>query len=186
MAQIMQSHRPDTGAVAELTESPSDVARLQCCADRRREHQAAVAAMKFARLTRPVLPKGGDTHPRKLHRSSGTARSSAAGTPIHSASAAASALPAACPCRDPGHSTAARALPPAAAPHRARQPTTHTADLRAPPPTTRLLGGELRTSSETKEVRFVPVAQLDELNIHPSMRLRIEHYLQGRAVPYIG
>ncbi len=31
--------------------------------------------------------------------------------------------------------------------------------------TTRLLGGELRTSSETKEVRFVPPAQLDELNI---------------------
>ncbi len=52
--------------------------------------------------------------------------------------------------------------------------------------TTRLLGGELRTSSETKEVRFVPVDQLDGLNIHPSMRLRIEHYLQGRAVPYIG
>ncbi len=46
--------------------------------------------------------------------------------------------------------------------------------------TTRLLGGELRTSSETKEVRFVPVAQLDELTIHPSMRLDIEH-LPARA-----
>jgi ADP-ribose pyrophosphatase YjhB (NUDIX family) len=52
--------------------------------------------------------------------------------------------------------------------------------------TTRLLGGEIRTSEETSEVRFVPVDQLDELDIHPSMRLRIEHGLAERATPYIG
>ncbi|KLL11595.1 MULTISPECIES: NUDIX hydrolase [Protofrankia] len=52
--------------------------------------------------------------------------------------------------------------------------------------TTRMLGGTLRTSSETKEVQFVTPADLDKLNIHPSMRLRIDHYLEGRATPYIG
>ncbi|WP_250286384.1 NUDIX hydrolase [Frankia sp. CiP1_Cm_nod2] len=52
--------------------------------------------------------------------------------------------------------------------------------------TTRMLGGTLRTSSETKEVQFVAPADLDKLNIHPSMRLRIGHYLEGRPTPYIG
>jgi ADP-ribose pyrophosphatase YjhB (NUDIX family) len=52
--------------------------------------------------------------------------------------------------------------------------------------TTRLLGGDLCTSNETKEVRFVAPEELDQLTIHPSMRLRIDHYLQGRTEPYIG
>jgi len=52
--------------------------------------------------------------------------------------------------------------------------------------TSRLLGGQLTTSSETKEVRFVPVAQLDILRIHPSMRMRIDHWGQHRDRPYIG
>ncbi len=52
--------------------------------------------------------------------------------------------------------------------------------------TTRMLGGTLRTSSETKEVQFVAPTDLDKLNIHPSMRLRINHYLEGRPTPYIG
>ena len=52
--------------------------------------------------------------------------------------------------------------------------------------TTRLLGGELTTSSETIEVRFIPIAQLDRLDIHPSMRLRIDHWVQSRDRPYIG
>jgi 8-oxo-dGTP pyrophosphatase MutT (NUDIX family) len=48
-------------------------------------------------------------------------------------------------------------------------------------------GGKLRTSSESKEVRWVPPADLDTLNIHPSMRLRIDHGLDGsRTKPYIG
>jgi len=42
----------------------------------------------------------------------------------------------------------------------------------------RLLGGELRTQpSETKEVRWVPIADVPALDIHPSMRLRIDHGL---------
>ena len=52
--------------------------------------------------------------------------------------------------------------------------------------TTRLVGGRLGTSSETKDVRFVEVEALDELSIHPSMRLRIQHYLERRPQPYIG
>ncbi|MDI2128757.1 NUDIX hydrolase [Yinghuangia seranimata] len=52
--------------------------------------------------------------------------------------------------------------------------------------TTRLLGGTLTTSSETKEVEFVAVERLAELSIHPSMRMRIDHYLEGRPAPYIG
>ncbi|MCC3775357.1 NUDIX hydrolase [Streptomyces sp. UNOB3_S3] len=51
----------------------------------------------------------------------------------------------------------------------------------------RPIGGELRTSSESKEVRWVLPANLDGLDIHPSMRLRIEHGLDDRrAQPYIG
>lgn len=51
---------------------------------------------------------------------------------------------------------------------------------------TRMLGGTIATSSETKEVEFVAPGQLSQLNIHPSMRLRIQHYLEGRERPYIG
>ncbi|MEE4493758.1 NUDIX hydrolase [Streptomyces sp. BE230] len=48
-------------------------------------------------------------------------------------------------------------------------------------------GGTLRTSSESKEVRWVAPADLGKLNIHPSMRLRIQHGLDdSRHEPYIG
>ncbi|MFE9538509.1 NUDIX domain-containing protein [Streptomyces sp. NPDC006691] len=48
-------------------------------------------------------------------------------------------------------------------------------------------GGTLRTSSESKEVRWVDPADLDDLDIHPSMRLRITHGLdETRQEPYIG
>ncbi|MGH2719685.1 MAG: NUDIX hydrolase, partial [Actinomycetota bacterium] len=36
----------------------------------------------------------------------------------------------------------------------------------------RPVGGELQTSPESKEVRWVPPAELESLSIHPSMRLR--------------
>jgi 8-oxo-dGTP pyrophosphatase MutT (NUDIX family) len=52
--------------------------------------------------------------------------------------------------------------------------------------TTRVLGGQLATSSETSEVEWVAPGRLDGLNMHPSMRLRIDHYLEGRSPPYIG
>lgn len=52
--------------------------------------------------------------------------------------------------------------------------------------TARIVGGELRTSSESKEVAFVAPERLDGLNVHPSMRMRIEHGLARRSEPYIG
>ncbi|MFF5424740.1 MULTISPECIES: NUDIX domain-containing protein [unclassified Streptomyces] len=49
------------------------------------------------------------------------------------------------------------------------------------------IGGSLRTSSESREVRWVDPADLDGLEIHPSMRLRIRHGLdETRREPYIG
>ncbi|MFD5566510.1 NUDIX hydrolase [Streptomyces cadmiisoli] len=50
----------------------------------------------------------------------------------------------------------------------------------------RIIGGQPRTSSESKEVAFVDPSRLDELNIHPSMRMRIDHGLTGQAAPYLG
>ena len=49
-----------------------------------------------------------------------------------------------------------------------------------------LLGGEARTSSESKAVEWVAPTDLLELPIHPSMRLRIQHYLEHRDQPIIG
>ncbi|TCP41616.1 ADP-ribose pyrophosphatase YjhB (NUDIX family) [Tamaricihabitans halophyticus] len=45
-------------------------------------------------------------------------------------------------------------------------------------------GGNLRTSSESKEVHWIEPVKLDELNIHPSIRLRITHGLEQRADPF--
>ena len=50
----------------------------------------------------------------------------------------------------------------------------------------RLVGGEMRTSSESKEVEWVAPARIAGLPMHPSMRLRISHYLEHRAEPFIG
>lgn len=45
-------------------------------------------------------------------------------------------------------------------------------------------GGQPRTSSESKEVLWIDPAELDSLNVHPSIRLRITHGLTGRREPY--
>lgn len=52
----------------------------------------------------------------------------------------------------------------------------------------RWTGGQPREDgTETKAVRWVRQQDLDELNIHPSMRLRIDHALdRHRAEPYLG
>jgi ADP-ribose pyrophosphatase YjhB (NUDIX family) len=52
----------------------------------------------------------------------------------------------------------------------------------------RWVGGSPREdSTETKEVRWVAPTDLDQLNIHPSMRLRIDHALDAsRQEPYLG
>jgi ADP-ribose pyrophosphatase YjhB (NUDIX family) len=48
------------------------------------------------------------------------------------------------------------------------------------------VGGALRASDESREVAWVAPADLDMLEIHPSMRLRIQHHLDRRPSPYIG
>lgn len=52
--------------------------------------------------------------------------------------------------------------------------------------TVRMTGGTITTSSESAEVRFVPPDAIRDLRMHPSIRLRIQHYLEKRAEPYIG
>ncbi|MCP2327295.1 8-oxo-dGTP pyrophosphatase MutT (NUDIX family) [Hamadaea flava] len=48
------------------------------------------------------------------------------------------------------------------------------------------VSGEPTTSEESSRVRWVPHAELDSLDIHPSMRLRIDHGYEDRTKPYIG
>jgi 8-oxo-dGTP pyrophosphatase MutT (NUDIX family) len=51
----------------------------------------------------------------------------------------------------------------------------------------RTVGGSLLADgSEAKEARFFSAEELDGLNIHPSMRLRVDRYLEARPTPYIG
>jgi len=52
----------------------------------------------------------------------------------------------------------------------------------------RWIGGTPREDgTETKEVRWVSPTDLEELSIHPSMRLRIEHAIDSnREQPYLG
>ncbi|WP_328294395.1 NUDIX domain-containing protein [Kineococcus sp. NBC_00420] len=49
-----------------------------------------------------------------------------------------------------------------------------------------LIGGELATSEESPEVRWIEADELDDVPMHPSVRLRVDHGLQRRAKPYIG
>jgi 8-oxo-dGTP pyrophosphatase MutT (NUDIX family) len=50
----------------------------------------------------------------------------------------------------------------------------------------RLLGGELCVSDESLDVRWVPIAELDELAMHHTQRLRLRHYREDRDAPYLG
>lgn len=52
--------------------------------------------------------------------------------------------------------------------------------------TTKMLGGRPTTSDESAEVRFVRPDNISRLRMHPSIRLRISHYLETRSSPYIG
>jgi 8-oxo-dGTP pyrophosphatase MutT (NUDIX family) len=45
-------------------------------------------------------------------------------------------------------------------------------------------GGELRTSNESSEVHWIGRDELETLNVHPSIRLRIEHGFEKRSTPY--
>ena len=49
----------------------------------------------------------------------------------------------------------------------------------------RLVGGEIRPSSESTDVRFFAPADIGRLNAHPSIRLRIDDYLKGECAAFI-
>lgn len=49
-----------------------------------------------------------------------------------------------------------------------------------------LVGGEPRTSSESRAVEWLTRQQVDDLDVHPSMRLRLSHALSGDERPFIG
>ncbi|GAB2675537.1 NUDIX domain-containing protein [Kribbella swartbergensis] len=48
----------------------------------------------------------------------------------------------------------------------------------------RATGGRPTTSSESTKVHWVPRIEINKLPMDRSMRRRIGHYLEGRAVPY--
>jgi ADP-ribose pyrophosphatase YjhB (NUDIX family) len=50
----------------------------------------------------------------------------------------------------------------------------------------RAVGGRLQTSNESSEVRFVELTETEAMSIHPSIRLRIQHYAENRDEPFIG
>lgn len=50
----------------------------------------------------------------------------------------------------------------------------------------RRVGGELATSDETSEVGYFSPDELEHMEIHPSIRLRIQHSLETRSEPYLG
>ncbi|SDR75245.1 ADP-ribose pyrophosphatase YjhB, NUDIX family [Nocardioides scoriae] len=47
-------------------------------------------------------------------------------------------------------------------------------------------GGDARTSSESKAVKWVAPEKLDKLPMHPSMSLRLQHGVEERRSPYLG
>jgi 8-oxo-dGTP pyrophosphatase MutT (NUDIX family) len=52
--------------------------------------------------------------------------------------------------------------------------------------TARATGGQPTPSSETSEVRWVALDDLETYEMDPSMKLRVQHYLERRDQPYIG
>jgi ADP-ribose pyrophosphatase YjhB (NUDIX family) len=52
--------------------------------------------------------------------------------------------------------------------------------------TARIVGGKMRMSDESTAIRFVDRAELGELPMHSTQRLRLRHFLERRAVPYLG
>lgn len=52
--------------------------------------------------------------------------------------------------------------------------------------TARITGGELAISDESTELRFVPSEEIEELPMHHTQRLRLQHFLEQRETPYLG
>jgi 8-oxo-dGTP pyrophosphatase MutT (NUDIX family) len=52
--------------------------------------------------------------------------------------------------------------------------------------TGRPLSGEPTPSDESREVRWVPKAEVDGLSMDRSMRMRVRHFLDGSTEPHVG
>jgi 8-oxo-dGTP pyrophosphatase MutT (NUDIX family) len=52
--------------------------------------------------------------------------------------------------------------------------------------TTALDGGQLAIDDESTDIAWTHPDDIEELPMHPSMRLRIDHYLEHRPTPYLG
>jgi ADP-ribose pyrophosphatase YjhB (NUDIX family) len=52
--------------------------------------------------------------------------------------------------------------------------------------TARATGGQPTPSSETSQVRWVPLAEIGSYQMDRSMRLRVQHYAEHRDHPYLG
>lgn len=52
--------------------------------------------------------------------------------------------------------------------------------------TTKLLGGELQFDDESTDIAWVAEGDLASYPMHPSMRLRVQHFFDRRALPYLG
>lgn len=50
----------------------------------------------------------------------------------------------------------------------------------------RLIGGEIKVSEESTEVGFFTPEEIESLHMLPTIRLRIQHYLEHRDRPFIG
>ena len=50
----------------------------------------------------------------------------------------------------------------------------------------RIAGGKLHTSNESYELAFVDPQNLERCNMHESIRLRIQHFLENKQTPFIG
>ena len=51
--------------------------------------------------------------------------------------------------------------------------------------TARLVGGELVRSDESTDLRWIAPSALDDLPIHHTTKLRLQHFLEHRRTPYV-
>jgi 8-oxo-dGTP pyrophosphatase MutT (NUDIX family) len=52
--------------------------------------------------------------------------------------------------------------------------------------TARITGGQLAISDESTELRFVLAEEIEQLPMHHTQRLRLQHFREQREKPYLG
>ncbi|MGC0312335.1 NUDIX domain-containing protein [Kitasatospora acidiphila] len=52
--------------------------------------------------------------------------------------------------------------------------------------TARVIGGELRISNESTDLKFVAPGDIGDLPVHHTQQLRLRHFLEHRATPHLG